>query len=259
MRQVRTGCIWWLLAGLVIWSPGCARTPDTQLVQQFQAAQEAFDAAQTPEEFLRAAGLYQAILDRGCRSGAVLYNQGNAFMRAGQTGRAIACYRQAQRYRPRDPFLDHNLRYALGAKASSKPSSLLDYFFFWQRWISYAAKFRLLAAMALVTFALGLAALLAADRKTLAYAAWVALAASCLMAASATYDWYRFDAVQHGVVTAEQTVARKGNGQSYAPAFTQPLAEGTEFRVVERRHSWLLIRLPADQEGWVRGDDVVVY
>jgi hypothetical protein len=233
--------------------------PDAQRVQQFQAAQEAFDAAQTPEDFLRAASLYQAILDHGCRSGAVLYNQGNAFMRAGQRGRAIACYRQAQRYRPRDPFLDHNLRYALGADASSNPSSLFDYIFFWQPWISYGGKFRLLAVMALATFALGVAALLPRTRGAISYAAWIALAATCLMAASAGYDWYRFEGVQHGVVTAEETIARKGNGTSYAPAFTQPLTEGTEFRVVERRGPWLRIHLAADQEGWVREDDVVVY
>ena len=104
-----------LLTVLSAWTAGCARSPDMESAQQFQAAQATFDAAETPEDFLRAAGLYQAILDRGYQSGAVLYNQGNAFMRAGQRGRAIACYRQAQRYRPRDPYLDHNLRYALGS------------------------------------------------------------------------------------------------------------------------------------------------
>ena len=46
---------------------------------------------------------------------AVLYNQGNAWMRAGATGRALAAYRQAQRYRPRDPYLAANLQNALAA------------------------------------------------------------------------------------------------------------------------------------------------
>jgi hypothetical protein len=230
-----------------------------QVAQQFQAAQAAFDSAQTPEDFLRAAGLYQAILDGGCRSGAVLYNQGNAFMRAGQRGRAIACYRQAQRYRPRDPFLEHNLRYALGSASSSNERSMFDYIFFWQRWISHGAEFRLLAAVAAVTFLIGVAALLVQNRRWLVYVGWVGLAACCLIAASAAYNWYRFDAVQRGVIVTDEVVARKGNGDSYAPAFTQPLSEGTEFNVVEQRGQWLLIRLSGDKEGWVGEEDAVVY
>ena len=74
--------------------------------------------------------MYQAILDRGYVSGVVLYNQGNAFMRAGQRGRAVAAYRQARRYLGPDPFLEANLAYALGnqppaciARSSSTSSS----------------------------------------------------------------------------------------------------------------------------------------
>lgn len=248
-----------LLLPLMTWALGCAQSPDTQVAQQFQAAQAAFDTAEKPEDFLRAAGLYQAVLDGGCESGAVLYNQGNALMRAGQTGRAIACYRQAQRYRPRDPRLDHNLRHALGSSASSETKSMLDYIFFWQPWISYGGKFRLLAAAAAVTFALGIAALLAPGRKLLVYVSCAGLVATCLLAASAAYDWHRFETGQHGVVVVDEVVARKGNGDSYAPAFTQSLTEGTEFRVAEHRGQWLLIHLPGDKEGWVREDDVVVY
>jgi hypothetical protein len=248
-----------LPAAIVVCAAGCVRTPDMETAQQFQAAQAAFDAAETQEDFLRAAGLYQAILDGGCRSGAVLYNQGNAFMRAGQRGRAIACYRQAQRYRPRDPFLDHNLRHALGSSSSSSQRSMFDYIFFWQSWISYAGKFRLLAAVSAVTFALGIAALLVRRRRWLVHSSWIGLVVSLLLAASAVYDWYRFDVVRRGVIITDEVVARKGDGDSYAPAFTQPLSEGTEFRALEHRGQWQLIRLAGDKEGWVRRDDIVVF
>jgi hypothetical protein len=238
---------------------GCAPTPDMDVVQQFQAAQQAFDNAETEDDFLRVASLYQAILDRGCQSGAVLFNQGNALMRAGQRGRAIASYRLAQRYRPRDPFLDHNLTYALRTPAGGARRSTIDYFLFWQGWISYAAKFQLLAIAALATFAMGVAAIVFNGRFRLAYVAWAGLALTILLAASAAYDWYRFDVLEHGVVVAPEVVARKGNGESYAPAFTQSLPEGTEFLVNEHRGDWVLIQLPGNQEGWVRRDDVLLY
>ena len=248
-----------LVAAFLALVVGCAPAPKIEVVQQFQAAQEAFDKAASEGDFLRAASLYQSILDDGCRSGAVLYNQGNAFMLAGQRGRAIASYRRAQRYRPRDPFLDHNLAYALQAPSLDAGRSVVDYFLFWQNWSSYAAKFQLLAIVGLATFAIGIGAIVFSGRFRLSYVGWAGLALTVLLAASAAYDWYRFDVLEHGVVVVPEVVARKGNGESYAPAFTQSLSEGTEFLVAEHRGDWVLIHLPGNQEGWVRQDDVSLY
>ena len=63
--------------------------------------------------------MYQSLLDRGIRSGAILYNQGNAFMKAGHRGQAIAAYLEAKRYLPRNPYLDANLRFAQGGARNS--------------------------------------------------------------------------------------------------------------------------------------------
>ena len=117
--SARTLVLLSLVAGSLAASSGCGGRVDPTMFSQFQRAQEAFDQAQQPDEFLRVAALYQEMLDTGLVSGAVLYNQGNAFMRAGQRGRALACYRQAVRYRPRDPYLAANLNYALGSVATS--------------------------------------------------------------------------------------------------------------------------------------------
>jgi tetratricopeptide (TPR) repeat protein len=246
-------------AALLTLSAGCAPAPDMDVVQKFQAAQQAFDKAETEDDFLRAASLYQAILDGGFQSGAVLYNQGNALMRGGQRGRALAAYRRAQRYRPRDPLLQHNLAYALQAPPGNARRSTIDYLLFWQDWISYGAKFRLLAIVALATFAIGISAIVLDARFRLSYVGYAGLILTILLGVSAAYDWYRFDIVEHGVVVAEKIVARKGNGESYAPAFTQPLSEGAEFRVAEHRGDWVLIQLAENQEGWVRRDDVTLY
>lgn len=256
-----------MFAGVILLlSTGCGGAPDDEVLRRFQLAQQAFDKAllqngdsgKSGEEFLRAALLYQEILDAGFVSGTVLYNQGNAFMGAGQRGRAIACYRQAKRYRPRDPLLDLALRTALDADDARRDRALVDYVLFWQDWISYGGKFRLAGAMGAVAFLVAFGALFAGRRRWVAYCGWTALALTLLMAASAAYDWYRFDSVKHGVVV-EQAVARKGNADSFEPAFTQPLAEGTEFVVVERRGDWFFVGLPGAKEGWVKRDEVVVY
>ncbi len=52
------------------------------LAQKFQAAQAAFDRASKPEDFEKAALMYQELIEDGAVSGAVFYNQGNAWMKA---------------------------------------------------------------------------------------------------------------------------------------------------------------------------------
>lgn len=231
---------------------GCAAAPDGNLVRSYQRALETFDQAAGPEDYLRAAVLYQEILDRGVVSGALLYNQGNAYMRAGQRGRAIACYRRALVYRPRDPQLRANLQLALQGEATLRgPRGVLDYVFFWSDWISYPGKVRAAAALASLAFGCGLLALLVPARRVVRRVAWATLVLTLIAAGSAAYDWHRFERIERGVVVRAEVVARKGNADSYDPAFTAPLKEGTEFQVVERRGAWLQIQLPGGQRGWL--------
>ncbi len=244
------------IAFLVLLS-GCSRPLDLDSARLFQDAEKTFAAAKSPDDFLKAAAMDQAILDRGQISGAVLYNQGNAFMQAGQRGRAIAAYRQACRYLGRDPLLEANLSYALGnPPAVRRP--LVEYLLFWQDWFSYPEKFYLAAGGVGVTFLLAVASLFV-RRRLLARLALLGLALSLLLIFSAGYDWYRYQWKVHGVVLRKQTVVRKGNAESYEPALTAALEEGAEFDLIERRGDWLWIRLAGDQEGWIPDKAAVVY
>lgn len=238
---------------------GCGTSVRLDVSRKFQEAQQTFDQARSPEDFLRAAALYQEIIDQGVVSGAVLYNQGNALMEAGQRGRAIAAFRQAKRYRPRDPYLEANLRYALAAAGpAGRHRSIIDHLLFWQDWLSYSEKFYLTAATAAATFLLGVLGLFA-WRKLFNRLALAGCALVLLLALSAGLDWYRYDCIRHGVIVREEVVARKGNSTGYEPAFTEPLAEGAEFSLVQQRGDWLLVRLVGGQEGWIEDDSAVLY
>jgi hypothetical protein len=236
---------------------GCRHSADKELVQKSQAAQQLFDTAKNPGDYAKAATLDQEIIDRWGPSGAVFYNQGNSWMQAGERGRAVAAYRQAQCYSPRIPFLDANLASALGdAQATRRP--ILETILFWQNWLSYAEKFYLTAACAAVLFAIGVAMLFTSARW-LRPVAWAVAVLTLVSAFSAGYDWHRFDAIQHGVTIQPQTIARKGNSATYEPAFTKPLGEATEFRLLERRGDWLLVRLADGNEAWIEDRAAAVY
>lgn len=256
--SLRCGCIL-ILSGLALASnAGCQSAADADVLAKFQAAQEAFEAAESADDFRRVAARYQEILDGGTVSGAVLFNQGNAFMRAGLRGRAIASYRRAQRYRPRDPYLDANLRSALTGPPDPWGKPLLEYLFFWQDWLSYPAKFQLSGLAAGAAFLIATINLWL-PRRWLRRLAAVVLLATLILAASASYDWYRFDRLRHGVIVAKEVVARKGDAESYQPAFNQPLSEGTEFRLLEDRGEWVLVRLAERREGWLPREAIVTF
>ena len=237
---------------------GCGRPLDPDSTRVFVDAERTFSQAKTPEEFLKAAAMDQEILDRGYVSGAVLYNQGNALMRAGQRGRAIAAYRRAQRYLGPDLSLEASLTYALGESPAARRRPVIEHLLFWQDWISYPAKFHWAALAVAVTFLLGVSLLLVSMRLLIRLTI-LSLGIALLLILSAAYDWYRFEWNIHGVIVEKRSIVRKGNAESYEPALTAPLDEGTEFEVIERRGEWLAVRLPGDQEGWVAEKAAVVF
>lgn len=108
-------------------------------------------------------------------------------------------------------------------------------------------------------FAFGLLALYARRHPALRRVAVGTLLVALLSGLSAAYDWYRFDRLEHGVVVVDRVVARKGNASSYEPAFTEPLPEGTEFRVLERRGDWLQFQLPGGPRGWLSSEAAETY
>jgi hypothetical protein len=246
-----------ILLGLLAFS-GCQRNLDPRIAQKFQAAQAAFDRAATPDDFTKVAAMYQEMIDNGAVSGAVYYNQGNAWMRARQPGRAIAAYRQAQRYRPRDPYLEANLQYALGSNSPPR-RPVVETLLFWQNSLSYPEKFYAAMAGAGLTFCFAMILLFARSPRLWRRLALAAAAVTAIMIVSAAYDWHRFDCVTHGVITDSDVVARKGNAETYEPALSEKLAEGAEFRLLERRGDWMLIRLPGGQEGWIMDRAAVTY
>jgi tetratricopeptide (TPR) repeat protein len=244
---------------LLLLLSGCIRSIDSQQAEQFQAAQKAFDSAAKPDEFAKAAAMYQELLDppNNFISGEVYYNLGNAWMRAKKPGRAIAAYRQAERYLPRDTHLEENLREALKADTDAH-RPILETIMFWQNWLSYPEKFYLATGAIALTLLLAILLLFASSRMLKRMVLGLA-AFSLLTVFSAFYDAWRFDYVTHGVTVEADVVARKGNAESYEPALTGNLPEGTEFRLLGRRSNWLFVRLPGGQEGWIEDKAAVVY
>ena len=149
------------LALVAVFGLGSLQAQPADVTRLFVKAQERYDQARTPEDFLASAALFRKILaEKNYRNGSVLYNLGNAYYRGGELGRAIAAYREAQRYLPGNDYLDANLRQALSRRVDKFPEpsrTLVDHILFWTRSVAYRTQFLLTLIAAAAAFLIAVA------------------------------------------------------------------------------------------------------
>ena len=238
--------------------PVFAAEPGTR-ERTFVRALEIFDGAKTPSDYHESAALLESLLADGFRNGAVYYNLGNAYFRAGEYGRSIAAYRKAKPYRPRDPYLEANLRQALSVapgRLPEPPAPWWRHVLFWNGWLSFPEKaYASFAGFLLAALAACGALLLHRPRVYWIGAALVIVAIVLSLDAGLAYvgiAWSR-----HGVVTRE-TIARKGIGKDYEPAFDQPLKDGAEFTVLSENGDWIFGHFEGIGDGSLRREHIVL-
>lgn len=239
--------------------PACGRAADLEAVRAFEAANRALADAGSPDEFAQAAARFEEALALSGENGAVLHGLGNAWWSAGERGRAIAAWRRARVHRPRDPFLRANLETALGRDPDEDGGSPLASILFWRDELSEGEQAWLLTGCVALACAFFGLARLAPRGRAVARTSWRALAVlSAPAAIGFALTVHEHELTEHGVVVAAEVNARKGPARSFEPAFSDPLVDGTELIVLERRDDWLRVRVGSELEGWLPADEVVV-
>jgi len=219
----------------------------------------ASDPAKAKDLYRQGAMRFERLAGGGVRSGRLYYNTGNAYFRMGDLGRAILNYRRAERYIPGDQNLAQNLDYARSRRRDRieepQRARVLKTVFFWHYDLSPGAR-SVVFACCFAAFWLGASIRLfrrgAVPQGALAFLGLVA----ALFLGSLLAETFAQAHDQPGVILAEETIARKGDGESFEPAFKEPLHAGTEFNLIEGRRDWLQIELPDGQRCWVRERDV---
>lgn len=115
-----------ILAIFALWAAEsvAAQTSETPPVESVVVSERA-DASRNQGEILVAAngayeqgdyaaaiGNYRKLIDKGAASGKVHFNLGNAYLRHGELGRAIAHFRRGRNLLPRDEDIRANLTFA---------------------------------------------------------------------------------------------------------------------------------------------------
>lgn len=220
----------------------------------FAFANRAYDEGRHGE----ARTLYQRLLALGYGSAAVHYNLGNAHLRAGDQGRAIASYLRAQSLAPRDQDLGANLAFARGTTTDDleppATPALLRTLFFWHFGSSRAELIRALVVVDVLFFAALAAWLFRRRSEALRWVAGSLLVLLVVLAASTAIRLLR--PARTAVVVAPEVEAYTGTTADSSVRFR--LHAGTEVRALEQRDGWVRLRLPSGEQGWVAQEQVEV-
>lgn len=238
----------------------------TRAQSQFDEAMSVLsdDPSRARALFADSAAGFRRVVDAGAQSGEMYFNLGNALIQSGEIGQGIGALLEADRLLPADPRVLSNHSHArglvTGAADGARVSPTID---------------RIAATWSDVSFS---------SRRVLSFALWVAL---CGIVTGAILDRFRrrslwrfviaavgvscvlvsstvvVDSLQRsmdppGVLIHDSVVLRKGNGDGFAPAFTDSFPQGMEFTMLEARPGWYRIRLADGQSGWVKATDAMV-
>ncbi len=248
----------------------CANDVDQKFAAELQSAQTAYDQgiqsartdpAAAQKYFTQAANEFDKIVKSGVTNGQLLYNLGNAQVQAKQIGSGIGSYLQAQRIMPGDSQLQSNLAHARSLvkdRFDVGGGILMEDVSAWWHMISFNSRLTLAGLFWIIAWTI--AALLlhksvAAQHETarvlLRRVAWGCALCGVILGATVATDMTAAKLWPQGVTTSDGVMVRKGNGDGFDPQFAEPLSQGVEFRVLERRPGWLLIRLGDGKTGWI--------
>lgn len=218
-------------------------------------AGEAFvnaNAAYESGDFPQAIRLYERLIESGFENGHAHYNLGNAYLRNGELGRAIASYRRSLTFLPRDQDVRANLTFARksakDALAAPEPSAVERTLFFWHYGLSRAELGTLVVVLNALLWAVLILRIYRRASETLRWTFIVLLL--LLLITGGSLAIRHFKPQQVAVVVPQEVDVRSGTTDTALVLFK--LHAGTEVRVVDRREEALRIALPeAGRGGWI--------
>jgi hypothetical protein len=221
-----------------------------------QANSIANDSDQAKRLYEKAILNYEKIVSDGrIRNPKLYYNLANAHFLNGDVGNAILNYRRAEMLDKADTNIQKNLAFARSRRvdkvAIKTEKRILQTLFFWHYDFSVKTKF-LLASVCFAVVCIGLAVITWRGRAAslVVTSAICTFLTICFLASVVTETRAGAKRVS-GVITAQEVVARQGDGRNYPESFKEPLHAGTEFELLERRAGWLHVRLSDNSDGWI--------
>lgn len=210
--------------------------------------------------YRRAALRYERLISEvGIRNGKLYYNLANTYFQMDDIGRAILNYRRALRLNPSDPNLNRNLAFARTRRydkfEEAQETQVMRTLLFWHFDLAPVTRLAVFTVVSALFWGAMLLRLYRRMALPAGVTAGLALAAACFLG-SILYDAAIGEKQRYGVVTAPDTIARQGDGETYEPSFADPLHAGAEVRLIEQRPDWRRVELPDGRRCWLSARDI---
>lgn len=221
---------------------------------------------------------YESVMQMYGVSAASLYNLGNAYVKAGNLGRARLCYERARRLDPSGKQIINNLEYVemrvadTNAASAGKDKELVSpdapsFMDSVYNMVAVNTSSNFWAAFAIMAFMLLLSAIAVyifssnvVARKSGFFGGILFLAFTGIFLALSFIAARKFDSRSEGVVTAFRAVLR-AEPSAGAKAVASPLSAGTKLQIEEEERSpkgdviWYKVRLNSRIDGWVSASE----
>ncbi len=187
----------------------------------------------------------------------LLINLGNSALQAEHLGVAILNYRRALIHSPDSAQARQNLAFARTQVEDwaqyNAEDPLIDTLFFWRQRFSRSsilgvAALSFLLASLLIATSIAFRLSLLRNLALLPVIIWGILLLSLFGNRESPND---------GVIIAGEVVLRSANSSNAQEVLSQPLSDGTEVQISERREGWVEV-LVAGRSGWVEAREVAV-
>lgn len=221
------------------------------------SANDAYRAA----DYHKAVDLYEQALKHGA-SAEVYYNLGNSYYRIDNIPKALLCYEKANKIRPLDSDILHNIEIARGKTIDKMPQESEVFFIGWYHWLQSRMTVDGWAYTALASFIVALLSFLAylflenITMRRFSFCLSVLLLLSCVI--SNVFAWQRIRIlstndtaiVMNAVVPVKVSPTLKATD-------TCIIHEGTKVRIIDKdMENWYGIKLSDGREGWIMRKDV---
>ena len=245
------------LVSLLLAQPAGGATPDLtreNIAEAFVRANTAYENGQYTE----AVDLFEKIIAAGFASGDLHYNLGNAHLRAGQIGKAIASYHRSKSFMPRNEDLVANLEFARKSIKDDieyqEAGPLLQTIFFWHYSLS---RNELTYALIIFNLLLWIVLIVRLYQRDIEILRWAQILLVVAVVGTGTSSAIRWMAPsQVAIVQAGEISVHSGTSRDTVVRFN--LHEGSELQVTQLESEWVRIALPDDTQGWVHKDDVSI-
>ena len=229
---------------------------DDSLMQQGNTAYQNGD-------YEMAIGCYQEIINHGNEGAILYYNLGNAYFKTKQTAEALLWYERALRLDPSNEDIKHNIAYA-NMQITDKIEVLPELFIVrWWNGLSQSMTATSWAVMAVIfgaVFALSIALMLVSRRRWLSMTAVILAVVSLIIAVFslifASKEFKRYIKQPEAIVMQSVVNAKGTPDESGTILFV--IHEGLKVAVTDRVGSWVEIKLPNGEKGWVEASSIEI-